>query len=109
MPPQDIPKSNDRAPSRTFYTWRVDIEAACSRVSMELYRAAGNVWQRLQHELEQHHDVNEMLQRFKQTGQLAHSLTDTQKQQIAHLQRASEILENSLLHMDRMIALYNDW
>lgn len=39
--PQDIPRTSDRAPSRTFYTWRVDWAASCERLAAELYRAAG--------------------------------------------------------------------
>lgn len=54
---QDIPKSNDRAPARTFYTWRVDLAQACTRVSIELYKSAANVRSRLAYEVDQHEEV----------------------------------------------------
>lgn len=40
---QDVPRTTDHAPSRTFYTWRVNVDAAIRRVASDLYRAAGNV------------------------------------------------------------------
>lgn len=51
----------------------------------------------------------QIIENYKLTGQLAHSLTENQKQQIAYLKRATEALENSLLQLGQMIALYSDW
>jgi len=54
---QDIPKTADRAASRTFYTWHVSWEPVSDRFSTNLYRAAGNVWARLQHEMAKNKEV----------------------------------------------------
>lgn len=34
---QDIPRSADRAPSRSFYTWRVDLQAVYERIAGKHY------------------------------------------------------------------------
>lgn len=47
---QDIPRAADRAPSRSFYTWRVDERGAAARVAAEALAAAGNALARLVHE-----------------------------------------------------------
>ena len=48
---QDVPRTADHAPSRTFYTWRANMDAGIARVASDLYRAAGNLHARLTHEL----------------------------------------------------------
>jgi hypothetical protein len=47
---QDIPRAADRAPSRSFYTWRVDERGGAARVAAESLAAAGNALGRLVHE-----------------------------------------------------------
>lgn len=54
---QDVPRTNDHAPSRTFYTFCVNAQAASARLGAELYRAAGNVHARLAYELNQRAEV----------------------------------------------------
>ncbi len=56
---QDIPKTSDRAPSRTFYTWHVDWPLTARRLAAELYQVAGNVWMRMQHEQAQVQEVRQ--------------------------------------------------
>lgn len=48
---QDVPRTNDRAPSRTFYTWRASSHVTIARMANDLYRAAGNLHERLAHEV----------------------------------------------------------
>ena len=54
---QDIPRTADHAPSRTLYTWRVDIDAAAQKLAADLYKAALNVCLRQDHEYKQQKDV----------------------------------------------------
>jgi hypothetical protein len=49
-----VPRTADRAPSRTFYTFRCNIGSALGRLAADLYRAAGNLHARLAHELDKH-------------------------------------------------------
>lgn len=55
---QDIPRTADHAPSRTLYTWRVEIDAAADKLASDLYKAALNVCLRLDHEYKQQQDVS---------------------------------------------------
>lgn len=55
---QDIPRTTDHAPSRTLYTWRVEIDAAANKLASELYKAALNVCLRLDFEYKRQKDVS---------------------------------------------------
>ena len=55
---QDIPRTADHAPSRTLYTWRVEIDAAANKLASELYKAALNVCLRLDFEYKRQKDVS---------------------------------------------------
>ena len=57
-PLQDIPRSSDRAPSRTFYTWRANYEGAGGQLAGELYAAASRVWARIRHEMGREREVS---------------------------------------------------
>lgn len=54
---QDVPRTADHAPSRTFYTFRAAPEVGLARLAAELYQAAGNVHARLSVELAQQKEV----------------------------------------------------
>ncbi|KAF9585373.1 RNA polymerase III subunit C82 [Lunasporangiospora selenospora] len=43
---QEVPKTNDRTPSRTFYLWEVVLPRAADSLSDNLYHAMGNLRQR---------------------------------------------------------------
>ncbi|KAG0328815.1 RNA polymerase III subunit C82, partial [Podila humilis] len=43
---QEVPKSNDRAPSRTFYLWEVILDRAADGMVDRLYHTMGNLRQR---------------------------------------------------------------
>ncbi len=45
---QDIPRNADRAPSRTFYTWRATMPSAVITTAVMLYKSASNVLKMLQ-------------------------------------------------------------
>lgn len=54
---QDVPRTADRAPSRTFYLWKADADGATTTVTIELLLATGNVHSRLAHELAERTEV----------------------------------------------------
>lgn len=58
---QDIPRTTDHAPSRTFYTFRVSTDNVCFVLAGNLYQAALNVRLRLQHEMLQEKEVRTMV------------------------------------------------
>ena len=47
---QDVPRSTDHAPSRTFYTWRASPDAALAHLAADMLQGAGNLYMRLAHE-----------------------------------------------------------
>lgn len=142
---QDVPRTADHAPSRTFYTFRIQTDAATVRLGAELYRAAANVHARLAHELAQRAEVGawaglrwgsakaghaaagplqaegranwrgpralpqvlELLD-LVTLGQAPRSVLGQREGELAQVKRVATLLESSLLHLDRMIALFND-
>ncbi|GAX83075.1 hypothetical protein CEUSTIGMA_g10501.t1 [Chlamydomonas eustigma] len=106
---QDIPRTSDRAPSRTFYTWRANYEGAGQQLAGELYAAAGRVWARLRHELDKERELLDLIEDARRTGELQFSLTDTQRQTIGRLKKISDALETSLMQLDEMIAVFNEY
>ncbi|KAG2453942.1 hypothetical protein HYH02_002145 [Chlamydomonas schloesseri] len=106
---QDIPKTADRAPSRTFYTWRVNMQSLSDSTAAQLYRAAGRVWQRLKFELEKEKDLLALIESAKETRTVNFTLTTAQRQAVARLKRVSEVMETSLAHLDEMISIFNDF
>ncbi|KAF5840075.1 hypothetical protein DUNSADRAFT_17810 [Dunaliella salina] len=106
---QDIPKTADRAASRTFYTWHVEWEPVSDHFSTNLYRAAGNVWARLQHELAKNKELLDLVEEAQIVGQLTFNITHEQKLKLGALQRTARVLEASLIDMDEMIALFNSY
>ncbi|KAG2434127.1 hypothetical protein HXX76_007854 [Chlamydomonas incerta] len=106
---QDIPKTADRAPSRTFYTWRVNMPSLSDSTAAQLYRAAGRVWQRLKYEVEKEKDLLALIEGAKETQTINFNLTSAQRQAVARLKRVNEVMETSLAHLDQMIAIFNDF
>ena len=54
---QDIPKGNDRAASRMFWTWRASVEGARKLLCQHLLHAIANLHMRLQHEIASNDEV----------------------------------------------------
>ena len=54
---QDIPKNNDRAASRMFWTWRAHQPSAVQQLRDHLMKGVLNVRLRLEHETLQCHEV----------------------------------------------------
>mmetsp|Transcript_6773 Transcript_6773/g.18176 ORF Transcript_6773/g.18176 Transcript_6773/m.18176 type:complete len:686 (+) Transcript_6773:251-2308(+) len=106
---QDIPKTSDRAASRTFYTWHVEWEPVSDHFSTNLYRAAGNVWARLQHEMAKNKELLDLVEEAQIVGQLTFNITQEQRLKLGALQRTARVLEASLIELDEMIALFNSY
>ncbi|GFH06520.1 predicted protein [Haematococcus lacustris] len=104
---QDIPKTADRAPTRTFYTWRSDWAVTCDRFAVELYRAAGNVWARLQHEMQRARQLLDLIEEATDLGKLTFSITPAQRSQLQRLNTVSQVLDAGLMQLDDSIALFN--
>ncbi|KAG1677915.1 hypothetical protein FOA52_001333 [Chlamydomonas sp. UWO 241] len=106
---QDIPRGSDRAPSRTFYTWRANPDEAGAQLSGELYAGAGRVWARIRHEMAKEKELLELIEESRTTGELNFTLTAAQRAAAQRLKRTVDTLEASLLQLDDMIATFNEF
>ena len=48
---QDIPRTADHAPSKTIYTWKVDLEAVHQQLAANMMKAVCNLTARIDSEL----------------------------------------------------------
>ncbi|KAL4538963.1 hypothetical protein Ndes2526B_g02768 [Nannochloris sp. 'desiccata'] len=102
---QDIPKNNDRAPSKTFYTWRAALGAASTRLATEMYRSAGNLIARLQSEAAVKPELTEMIEMVS-SGKMDRSQLNVAA--VAKFKAVTQVLQTSLIKLDLQMALFND-
>ena len=57
---QDIPRTNDHAPTKTIYTWKVDLAAAAAQLATNMVKGVCNLQDRLQTELNKRHQVQQL-------------------------------------------------
>ena len=101
---QDVPRTADHAPSRTFYTWRVNVDSAMARLSSDLYRAAGNLHARLEHELGKQRELLDLLDLPK----VGPSVKERREDEVAALRAVTGRLEASLLELDHQLCIFAD-
>eukprot|EP00245_Coleochaete_scutata_P013284 TRINITY_DN5365_c0_g1_i1.p1 TRINITY_DN5365_c0_g1~~TRINITY_DN5365_c0_g1_i1.p1 ORF type:complete len:248 (+),score=55.87 TRINITY_DN5365_c0_g1_i1:106-744(+) len=113
---QEISKTADKAPSRTFYLWYVNLAKVMEKVLNNMFHGASNLRQRLQHELNQEQEVLALLESIQQahlTGAQGAmqptSLTASQRHQLDRVRRIAAILETSLVRLDDCIMLFNEF
>jgi DNA-directed RNA polymerase III subunit RPC3 len=104
---QEIPRTSDRAPSRTFYTWKADHRSGCKRVASEVYGAATRVWLRLGHELSLEQEVIDLIEEGRAKGEMSINLTPVQIQKLGRLKKVGQVLESSLLELTEMMTLFH--
>lgn len=103
---QDVPRNADRAPSRTFFTWRATLDMACTRVSMMLYRTANNLLSRMAHELESKTNT-ELLRRVQLVNQGRMDASQLNASQLRKLKATVRITESALIGIDSQIAMFS--
>lgn len=101
---QDVPRTTDHAPSRTLYTWRVEIDAAADKLASELYKAALNVCLRLDFEYQRQKDILELVNKG-----MAQAVQRTHGAQLQKFQQTLIHLDSALLRLDSQIAVFNDF
>lgn len=100
---QEIAKTQDHAPTRTFYLWRVDYDQSTTRLAAELYKAAANIRTRNAAELIKEKDVLEMLDNNPE------GLTQKHRSRLERIKQLTEVMDASLLRLDELIAVFNDY
>eukprot|EP00898_Chlorokybus_atmophyticus_P007903 jgi/Chlat1/8113/Chrsp75S07579 len=101
---QEVARTADHAPARTFYLWRADASAACELATQQVHRTAYNVRERLHFELQQEQEVLDLLeaQAASATGV---TITAAQRLQLERVRRVAAVLESSMLALDRQLML----
>lgn len=119
---QDIPQTADHAASRTFYTWRVNLQDAIDQFRKDVYKATFNTHLRLMHELKKGNEVTHRIFAFDRTlcqlmelldlAQSSHEpvhITSKQRKQAGDLSRIVQSLEKSLFDLDATIAIMTNF
>lgn len=75
----------------------------------DLYQAAGKLHARLTYEMAQHAELVELVESARAAGALNFNMTEGQRKALERLQRVTTALETSILRLDSMIALFNEF
>jgi len=120
---QEVARTADHSPSRTFYLWRVRVRTRLSRppadvrqvdllrvidkMCSELYRTLSKVRARLRYEVEQE---SKALARLESAGSAPEgvqvSLTAEQRTRLERIRRVGAALEVSLMRLDETVLLF---
>ncbi|OAE35426.1 hypothetical protein AXG93_2587s1410 [Marchantia polymorpha subsp. ruderalis] len=110
---QEVAKTAEHSAQKSIYLWNINWDVVKLLVLDDMYHAAGNLQQRLSHELEQEQEVLELLKQIqaaKAAGAETHvTLTQRQHEQVKRIRRVASILEASLLKLDNAILLFYDF
>ena len=112
---QEVSRSTDHAPTRTFYLWRVDTSTVAKRYMNDLLFVGGNLVHRLQHEIKKGEQVIDAAQAALASQDSASGsarvglLMETHKEQFDRMKRMVAGLETLLHRCDDAIALFADY
>ena len=102
---QEVARTSDHAPSRTFYLWRVDLLSVVEQVGRELYHATSNLRARLMHELSLEKDTLMLLESAQDKSKVP--LTAVQRQNLMRMRTIATRLESSVLRLDKLVLIFN--
>ncbi|KAI8577106.1 hypothetical protein K450DRAFT_253690 [Umbelopsis ramanniana AG] len=105
---QEVPKSADRAPSRTIFLWFVSLDKCYQELLIDLYRSIANVRQRIRVELATRQRLLEKMER-KDVSENQDLLSAGDKKAIEELNKKVERLEVSAGRLDEMVMVYRDF
>ncbi|ORZ10425.1 hypothetical protein BCR42DRAFT_333701 [Absidia repens] len=105
---QEVPKSADRAPGRSFHLWYVPLEKCYKELLVDVYRVIGNLQQRKKEELSLRARLLEKLNRqdVKENMDL---LSDGDKANMANMNKVLQRLETSKNRLDAMVMILRDF
>lgn len=112
---QEVPKTSDRAPARTYYLFYVDLPTVMKNVTAEMYGSLSNIRARLDHELRQEEEVLGLLDAVadrdnEESGYLPSLvLTSAQRQQVEQVRKTAILLETLMGRLDDLIALFDNF
>ncbi|NWW04229.1 RPC3 polymerase, partial [Oreocharis arfaki] len=114
---QEIPKTPDHAPSRTFYLYTVNVMAAARMLLHRCYKSAANLMERRQHEMRENKRLLEKSQRVEailasmqatgaeaaQLHEVEEMITGPERQQLETLKRNVNKIDASENQVDETI------
>ncbi|KAK6528704.1 RNA polymerase III subunit C82, variant 2 [Orbilia ellipsospora] len=106
---QEVPKTAERLPARTFYFFYFDEKMSKMAMLNDFYKSMSRIMQRIDHERE----VNTMLlskaERTDVKGHEEELLTKKELADLAKWKRAEEKLVGQLMRIDRQVMMFRDW
>jgi DNA-directed RNA polymerase III subunit RPC3 len=102
---QEVARTADHSPSRTFYLWRVDLLRVIDKISGELYRTISKVRARLLHELQREAEVLAQHAVVQASGG---TLTAEEHSRLRRVKHVAGALEVSLMRLDNLSLLFCD-
>ncbi|KAG0169080.1 RNA polymerase III subunit C82 [Apophysomyces sp. BC1034] len=105
---QEVPRSADRAPGRSFHLWYVPLEKIYQELLVDAYRAIGNLQQRKREELKIRSRLLDKLNRedVKENMDL---LGEGDKAEVAQMEKVMERIEVSKKRLDEMVMVLRDF
>ncbi|KAM3657070.1 DNA-directed RNA polymerase III subunit RPC3 [Ammospiza maritima maritima] len=114
---QEIPKTPDHAPSRTFYLYTVNVMAAARMLLHRCYKSVANLMERRQHEMRENRRLLEKSQRVEailasmqatgaeaaQLHEVEEMITGPERQQLENLKRNVNKIDASENQVDETI------
>lgn len=105
---QEVPRSADRAPGRSFHLWYVPLEKCYEEILVDIYRVLGNIQQRKKHELSIRSRLLEKLNR-KDVMENMDLLSDADKAEKENMEKVLTRLETSITRLDSMVMILRDF
>ena len=102
---QEVARTSDHAPSRTFYLWRVDLLRVVEQVGRDLYRATSNLRARLLYELSLEKETLMLLERAQDKSTIP--LTTGQRQNLVRMRTKATRLEGAIMRLDELVLIFN--
>lgn len=101
--PQEVPRSADRAPSRTFYLWFVDYEKVINSLLGHHYKALASLRAQRQHQLGLRKSLVERRNRKEVRDAKDAGLTTSDRYQLKELDKVLEALSVAEMRIDQDI------
>lgn len=106
---QEVPKGNDRQPSKTIFLWFFDVERCRRRVLDETYKTMTRVLQRIGVERERVKDTVDKSERVDVQGHEEEMMTEAEKKALEEWRAKEEQLLGELGKLDDLVAVLRDF
>jgi DNA-directed RNA polymerase III subunit RPC3 len=107
--PQELPKDNQRQPSKTLYLWFFDSKRVQSLLTQQTYKAMSRTLQRIDVERARYRSIIEKAERSDIKGNEEKKLDQNEKQVLRKWREVEERLLSQVARMDEFVALLRDF